>query len=103
MTRTRAPSFVRTNTSLSYSTLFGLAAVATGGYHFAMCEADRFKGEMDTALGEGAERSTKRKTSRGPLGGRARAPVMRKRSGAGFEPFALSRLEIPAFPWPTDA
>jgi len=48
------------STSWSLSTVFGAAAVATGGYHLAMREADRFKGRW-VPRWAGAERPTKRK------------------------------------------
>jgi hypothetical protein len=49
-----------TNTSWSFSAIFGAAAVATGGYHLAMREADRFRGRWIPRW-QGAERPTKRK------------------------------------------
>jgi hypothetical protein len=52
--------FSSTNTSWSFSAIFGAAAVATGGYHLAMREADRFKGRSIPRW-LGAERPTKRK------------------------------------------
>ena len=52
--------FSSTNTSWSFSAIFGAAAVATGGYHLAMREADRFRGRWIPRW-VGAERPTKRK------------------------------------------
>ena len=48
------------NTHWSLSALFGAAAVATGGYHLALREADRFRGRWIPRWA-GAERPTKRK------------------------------------------
>jgi hypothetical protein len=47
-------------TTWSLSVAFGVAAVATGGYHLVMREADRFKGKW-VPRWAGAERPTKRK------------------------------------------
>ena len=55
--------FSSTNTSWSFSAIFGAAAVATGGYHLVMREADRFKGRAIPRW-VGAERPTKRKGGR---------------------------------------
>jgi hypothetical protein len=52
--------FSSTNTSWSFSAIFGAAAVATGGYHLVMREADRFKGRSIPRW-VGAERPTRRK------------------------------------------
>ena len=52
--------FSSTNTSWSFSAIFGAAAVATGGYNLAMREADRFRGRWIPRWA-GAERPTKRK------------------------------------------
>jgi hypothetical protein len=52
--------FSSTNTSWSFSAVFGAAVVATGGYHLAMREADRFRGRWIPRW-VGAERPTKRK------------------------------------------
>jgi hypothetical protein len=49
------------NTHWSLSTLFGVAAVATGGYHLVLREADRFRGRWIPRWA-GAERPTKRKS-----------------------------------------
>ena len=50
-----------TNTSWSFSAIFGAAAVASAGYHLAIREADRFRGRWIPRW-VGAERPTKRKT-----------------------------------------
>jgi hypothetical protein len=50
----------QTNTSWSLSAIFGAAAIASGGYHLAMREADRFRGRWIPRW-SGAERPTKRK------------------------------------------
>jgi hypothetical protein len=52
--------FSSSNTSWSFSAIFGAAAIATGGYHLVMREADRFKGRSIPRW-VGAERPTKRK------------------------------------------
>ncbi len=52
--------FSSTNTSWSFSAIFGAAAVATGGYHLAMRESDRLRGRSIPRW-QGAERPTKRK------------------------------------------
>jgi hypothetical protein len=52
--------FSSTNTSWSFSAIFGAAVVATGGYHLAMREADRFRGRWIPRW-VGAERPTKKK------------------------------------------
>jgi hypothetical protein len=49
-----------TNTSWSFSALFGAAAIAAGGYHLAMRERDRFQGRSIPRW-MGAERPNKRK------------------------------------------
>jgi hypothetical protein len=49
-----------TNTSWSFSALFGVAAIATGGYHLVMRESDRLRGRWIPRW-QGAERPTKRK------------------------------------------
>jgi hypothetical protein len=49
------------NTSWSFSAIFGAAAVASGGYHLAIREADRFRGRWIPRWA-GSERPTKRKT-----------------------------------------
>jgi hypothetical protein len=49
-----------TNTSWSFSALFGAAVVAAGGYHLAMRERDRFQGRSIPRW-MGAERPNKRK------------------------------------------
>jgi hypothetical protein len=49
------------NTHWSLSALFGIAAVATGGYHLVLRETDRFRGRSIPRWA-GAERPTKRKT-----------------------------------------
>jgi hypothetical protein len=49
------------NTSWSLSAVFGAAAVAAGGYHLAMREADRFRGRW-VPRWQGAERPNKRKS-----------------------------------------
>jgi hypothetical protein len=51
-----------TNTSWSFSAIFGAAAVASGGYHLAMREADRFRGRW-VPRWAGSERPTKRKAA----------------------------------------
>lgn len=52
--------FSNTNTSWSFSAIFGAAAVASGGYHLAMRERDRFRGRSIPRW-MGAERPTRRK------------------------------------------
>jgi hypothetical protein len=54
--------FSSTNTSWSFSAIFGAVAVATSGYHLALREADRFHGRWIPRWA-GAERPTKRKTA----------------------------------------
>ncbi len=49
------------NAHWSLSALFGVAAVATGGYHLVLRESDRFRGRSIPRW-VGAERPTKRKT-----------------------------------------
>jgi len=49
------------NTSWSFSAIFGVTALATGGYHLAMGEAARLKGRWIPRW-SGAERPTRRKT-----------------------------------------
>ena len=49
------------NTHWSLSALFGIAAVATGGYHLVLRETDRFRGRSIPRWA-GAERPTKRKS-----------------------------------------
>jgi hypothetical protein len=49
------------NTHWSLSALFGVAAVATGGYHLVLREADRFRGRWIPRWA-GADRPTKRKS-----------------------------------------
>jgi len=50
--------------SWNLSTVFGAAVVATGGYHLAMRESDRFNGR-GVPRWVGADRPTKAKTARG--------------------------------------
>jgi hypothetical protein len=52
--------FASTNTSWSFSVLFGFTVVASGGYHFAIRQADRLKGRSIPRW-VGAERPNKRK------------------------------------------
>lgn len=49
-----------TDTSWSFSAIFGAAAIAAGGYHLAMRESDRFRGRWIPRW-VGAERPTKKK------------------------------------------
>jgi hypothetical protein len=53
--------FDQGNTHWSLSALFGVAAVATGGYHLVLRETDRFRGRSIPRWA-GAERPTKRKS-----------------------------------------
>jgi hypothetical protein len=57
--------FSNTNTSWSFSAIFGAAVVASGGYHLAIREADRFRGRWIPRW-VGAERPTKPKRSTPP-------------------------------------
>jgi hypothetical protein len=50
-----------TTASCSLSALFGIATVATGGYHLVLRQADRFQGRW-VPRWVGAERPTKRKS-----------------------------------------
>jgi hypothetical protein len=54
-----------TNTSWSFSAIFGAAAIATAGYHLVMREADRVRGRWIPRWA-GAERPTKRKVGSPP-------------------------------------
>jgi len=54
--------FSSTNTSWSFSAIFGAVAVATSGYHLALREADRFRGRWIPRWA-GAERPAKRKAA----------------------------------------
>jgi hypothetical protein len=51
-----------TNTSWSFSAIFGAAAVASGGYHLAIREVDRLRGRWIPRWA-GSERPTKRKAA----------------------------------------
>jgi len=57
--------FSRTNTSWSFSAIFGAVAVATSGYHLALREADRFRGRWIPRWA-GAERPPARRKGATP-------------------------------------
>ena len=60
-----ADEFSHSNTSWSFSAIFGAAAVATGGYHLVLREADRMRGRWIPRW-SGSERPFKRRTGSPP-------------------------------------